>query len=147
MAADRAQHAAEFLRPHLVAGDIVLCDRYIDSHIAYQGYGRGLAVDWLRELNLQATEGLLPDLTLVLDLSPEDGLARAKSRGEADRMELEQLAFHQRIYEGYRAIAAADPKRVRQVSAYGTPDEVQERLRDEVWQLLAKRGRVQDVIR
>lgn len=147
MAADRAQHVAECLRPALAAGKIVLCDRYIDSHIAYQGYGRGLSVPWLQTLNEQATAGLWPDLTLLLDLPPAVGLARARERGAADRMEREQVAFHQRIYDGFNKIAAAEPLRVRPVAADRAADAVQEDLRREVMALLRRKGLVDDALR
>lgn len=147
MAADRAQHVAECLRPALAAGKIVLCDRYIDSHIAYQGYGRGLGVSWLQDLNEQTTAGLWPDLTLLLDLPPAVGLARARERGAADRMEREQVAFHQRIYDGFNKIAAAEPLRVRPVAADREPDAVQEDLRREVMALLRRKGLVDNAIR
>lgn len=147
MAADRAQHTAEFLLPKLADGAIVLCDRYIDSHIAYQGYGRGLSVEWLRELNERATEGLYPDMTLLLDLPPELGLARASERGAADRMEQEQVEFHRRIYEGYLAMAAAEPERIKVINAAAAPDEVQTAIRREVWALLVRKGMVEDAVR
>lgn len=147
MAADRAQHTAELLRPALLAGKIVLCDRYIDSHIAYQGYGRGLSVEWLRELNERATEGLYPDMTLLLDLSPEIGLARANERGAADRMEQEKLDFHRRIYDGYKELTAADTERVRVIDAAAAEAEVQEAIRCEVWALLVRKGKVDDAVR
>lgn len=147
MAADRAQHAEEFLRPNLAAGKIVLCDRYIDSHIAYQGYGRGLDVAWLKQLNEHATAGLWPNLTLLLDLPPEAGLKRAKMRGAADRMEQEQVDFHRRIYAGFAAIAAEEPLRVRPVAADRAVAEVQRDLQKEVLALLRRKGLVDDAVR
>lgn len=147
MAADRAQHTAEVLRPMLLAGKIVLCDRYIDSHIAYQGYGRGLSVEWLRRLNEEATEGLLPDLTLWLDLPVVSGLTRANARGAADRMEQEKLDFHQRIYDGFAKIAGSEPERVKRIDANREVDAVQQEIRQCVWEILSQRGLVQDVIR
>lgn len=147
MAADRAQHVAECLRPGVVAGQIVLCDRYIDSHIAYQGFGRGIDVVWLTELNKRAVGDLWPDLTLFLELEPRAGLARAKARGAADRMELEQLAFHQRIYDGFVQIAQAEPGRVQRINADAAVDAVQAQIRQKVWALLLQRGLVQDALR
>lgn len=142
MAADRAQHAEEALRPALNAGQVVLCDRYIDSHMAYQGYGRGLSVAWLRQLNEQATGGLWPDMTLLLDMPVSQGLARAKSRGAADRMEQEQVAFHQRIYDGYMAIWQAEPERVRRIDACKPVAAVQNDIRAAVGKLLVQKGLV-----
>lgn len=142
LAADRAQHIAETVRPALNAGSIVLCDRYIDSHIAYQGYGRGLPVRWLKELNEQATEGLWPDLTLLLDLPVAEGLKRAARRGQADRMEQQQLAFHQRLAAGYLQIQRENPARVVIIDAGGREDEVQAAIRTQVGALLRRKGMV-----
>ena len=139
MAADRAQHVDELVRPALSEGKLVLCDRYIDSHIAYQGYGRGLDVGFLRSLNEQAA-GLWPDMTLLLLLPPEVGLARADGRGAADRMEAETLAFHQRVAAGYAAIAAEEPGRVRVVNADAAAEEVQRDIRSAVLELLRRKG-------
>lgn len=148
MAADRAQHVADELRPALLQGQVVICDRYIDSHIAYQGYGRGLSVAWLQDLNKTATDGLLPDLTLLLQLPVQVGLARTQKRGEADRMEQEQLAFHQRLHDGYAAIAAAEPLRVRVIDAAADEDTVQEQIRAAVREVLLGKGLVaEDALR
>ena len=148
MAADRAQHVADELRPALAQGQVVICDRYIDSHIAYQGYGRGLSVAWLQDLNKTATDGLLPDLTLLLQLPVQVGLARTKKRGDADRMENEQLAFHQRLHDGYAAIAAAEPQRVCVINAAADEDAVQAQIRAAVGDLLLRKGLVaEDALR
>lgn len=106
--ADRAQHAAEVLTPSLAAGKIVLCDRFADSTVVYQGHARGLDVERLREWNAWATGGLVPDVTLLFDLDPEVGLARLDHR---DRLDAEPLAFHRRVREGFLAEAARDPAR------------------------------------
>ena len=98
MLADRAQHVTAAIRPALGAGSYVLCDRYGDSSVAYQGYGRGLDVACIEELNARATGGLVPDLTVLLDLDSAVGLARQKER---NRMEAEELAFHQRVRQGF----------------------------------------------
>jgi dTMP kinase len=115
--ASRAQLVAEVIRPALAQGRVVLCDRFCDSTVAYQGYGRGLDLNLIAQLNAVATEGLAPDLTFLLDLEPGQGLERASQREQQlrqrqDRMERELLAFHQRVRDGYRAIAAAEPQRV-----------------------------------
>jgi dTMP kinase len=114
--ADRAQHVREKLRPALEAGQIVISDRYSDSTIAYQGYGRGLHLKLVRELNRFASGGITPDLTIVLDCPPETGLARTKVRADSaarprDRFEGEQLEFHRRVRDGFRAIARSEPSR------------------------------------
>jgi dTMP kinase len=118
-AADRAQHVAGVLKPLLAQGALILCDRYVDSTLAYQGYGRGLSLELITQLNTIATEGLASDLTLWLDLEVEIGLARAQQRQRfladgLDRMEQGELAFHQRIRQGFQALAQQYPEgRVR----------------------------------
>lgn len=121
-AASRAQLTAQVIRPALEAGSVVLCDRYADSTTAYQGYGRGLDLGLVRRVNEAATGGLVPDLTIVLDVDPHEGVAAA-SAGGPDRMERQEIAFHERVRSGYAAIAAAEPERVRIVGR-GTVDEV-----------------------
>ncbi len=101
MSADRAQHVATVIGPALRAGGTILCDRYFDATIAYQGFGRGLDIEMLLELSLLATSRITPDLTLLLDIPPELSLSRVRARGDADRMELEDLAFHTRVRTGY----------------------------------------------
>lgn len=114
--AARQQHVAEKIRPWLQAGRVVLCDRYVDATVAYQGYGRGLDVDLIRELNVRATGGILPDLTVLFDLPPEQGFRRI-GRRRLDHFERERLAFHRRVRRGYLEIHRAEPKRVRLVRA------------------------------
>ncbi len=128
--ADRAQHVSKVLRPAIDRGDIVLCDRYTDSTIAYQGYARGLDKNKLYTLNAIASQGLQPDLTLVLDLPVEEGLARAAKRrslmqsDEEARFDLETLAFHKAVCAGFHDIAASEPERVRLVNASLPREEV-----------------------
>jgi dTMP kinase len=114
--AARQQHVTERIRPWLEQGRIVLCDRYVDATVAYQGYGRGLDLDLIRELNVRATGGILPDLTLLFDLDPRAGLRRI-GRRRLDRFEREALAFHRRVRRGYLEIQRAEPKRVRLIRA------------------------------
>jgi dTMP kinase len=118
---DRAQHVAEVIVPGLRAGQTVICDRYVDSSLAYQGYGRGVSLDRIRTLNDLATGGLRPDLTVFLDVPVAVGLARAGRRGLRDRIESEVEDFHARVAMGFRALAAAEPG--RWVSIDGTRDE------------------------
>src|SRR5512137_279285 len=115
--ASRAQLVQEVILPALAEGRIVLCDRFTDSTVAYQGYGRGLDLDLVERLNAVAADGLRPDLTFLLDLDPVVGLARAterlaQPRQRRDRLENEVLEFHQRVQAGYRALAAREPVRV-----------------------------------
>jgi dTMP kinase len=127
--ADRAQHVRAKLRPALARGEIVISDRYCDSTTAYQGYGRGLERKLLHELNQFASATLAPDLTLVLDLPAELGLARTHARrdagaGGADRFEGERLEFHRRVREGFLAVARAEPDRVKLIDATRPTAEV-----------------------
>lgn len=132
--ADRAQHVREKLTPALEAGTIVISDRYSDSTVAYQGYGRGFDMALLRNLNDLASNRLKPDLTIVLDCPVETGLARTRARmGSAvrsDRFEGEQIEFHQRVRDGFLAIAAAEPARVTVIDAAREPEIVTARIFD-----------------
>ncbi|MBN2303640.1 MAG: dTMP kinase [Anaerolineae bacterium] len=134
--ASRAQLVFQEIQPRLAAGEIVICDRYADSTLAYQGYGRGLDLDTLRLILNFATHGLQPDLTVYLDISPEDGLRRreqaAQHGAEWNRMDALSLEFHRRVYEGYRVLMDANPGRWVSVPALGEPDEVFARVRDAV---------------
>jgi dTMP kinase len=121
--AARHQHVREKLDPWLAHGRLVLCDRYTDATVAYQGHGRGVDVDLIRELNVQATGGLLPGLTLLFDLPPEEGFRRI-GRRRLDHFEREKLAFHRRVRRGYLEIHRAEPKRVRLIRAARSPAEV-----------------------
>ena len=109
--ASRAQLVTEVIRPALARGEAVVCDRYADSTLAYQGYGRGLDLDFLSRVTAEATGGLVPDLTVLLDLDPALGLARAARRGRPDRLEGADLAFHTRVRTGFLALATAEPGR------------------------------------
>jgi len=127
--ADRAQHVREMLRPRVEAGEIVISDRYSDSTVAYQGYGRGFDLPLLRQLNQLATAHMVPDLTIVLDCSAEVGLARTRERvkGQAhrfDRFESEMVEFHRRVRDGFLAIAKADPHRVTIVDSESSFENV-----------------------
>jgi len=110
IATARAQLVSEIIRPELEKGKMVICDRFTPSTLAYQGYGRGLNTDALREVNDIATDGMSPDLIVLLDIPIEDGLGRKKSK-ERDRFESESLAFHARVRRGYLDMAKADPER------------------------------------
>ena len=120
--ADRAQHVREKLRPAIARGEIVISDRYSDSTIAYQGYGRGFDLKLLTDLNRLASDAMTPDLTIVLDLAVETGLERTRERAKgtgrgSDRFEGERAEFHRKVREGFLAIAKAEPARVVVVEA------------------------------
>jgi dTMP kinase len=108
--ADRAEHVAKVIRPALQRGEIVLCDRFIDSTIAYQGFGLGLPVEQLMQLNDTATGGLVPNLTILLDIEPEIGLRRSQRKTVFERRSLE---FHERVRYGYLWLASREPHRIK----------------------------------
>jgi dTMP kinase len=122
--ASRAELVASVIRPALERGAFVVCDRFADSSTAYQAYGRELPLSEVLEMNRLATGGLEPDLTLIMDLDPAEGLRRATATHGADRLEAEDAAFHRRVRAGFLTIAALDPGRCRVVDACGTPEEV-----------------------
>ena len=128
--AARAQIVAQVIRQNLEKGVVVISDRYADSTLAYQGYGHGLDLDTLRRILDFATGGLKPDLTLLLDVDVEKGLSRRHTGGgEWNRLDDYELAFHQRVRQGYLELAAADPLRWQRIDAGLTPDEVQATIR------------------
>ncbi|TMD85613.1 MAG: dTMP kinase [Chloroflexi bacterium] len=137
--AARAQLVDEVIRPRLQRGELVLCDRYSDSTLAYQGYGRGIELETMRRLQADATGGLTPDLTLLLDLSVEAGLARIPRQAK-DRLDRETIAFHQRVYAGYHEMAAREPHRWRQVDASRDADVVASRILELVLEALRTAG-------
>lgn len=131
-AADRAQHVAAMIQPNLAAGDWVLCDRYCDSTVAYQGYGRGLSLDLIAQLNGVATEGLVSDLTLWLDVPVGVSLDRLRSRGQGDRMESSGVEFHERVYQGFVHCWEAQPERIVRVDGVGDVEAIAARVRQVV---------------
>lgn len=126
--ADRAQNVAEIIIPALEAGKLVICDRYIDSTVAYQGYGRGIDLGLIAQLNAVASQGLKPCRTILFDINSEDGLARLHPSGH-DRLEREALEFHQKVRQGYLAEAAKDMQRWRIIDASAPMSKVQEELK------------------
>ena len=134
--AARAQLVAQVIRPALREGKVVLCDRYGDSTLAYQGYGHGLDLNSLRAMLNFATEGLKPDLTLLMDLDIKTGLARKKSIDEWNRLDAYEVSFHERVRAGYLQLAEEEPERWQRVDASKPKDEVQTMLRQIVLQRL-----------
>lgn len=136
-AAARGEHVAQVIRPAINRGDIVLCDRFLDSSVAYQGIGRDLGADAVRELSLWATEGLLPDLTVLLDIDPNVGLSRVL---DPDRLEAEPLSYHQRVRDGFRMIAQESAERYLVIDAAQDPDVIALRIAERVQTLLEARA-------
>ena len=127
-AASRTQHVSQLIRPAVEDGKIVLCDRFMDSSIAYQGYARGLG-DCVRQINEVAVMGMQPDLTFFLDLDAESGRRRNIRAGKADRLEQQDIEFHDKVYEGYKKLAEIYKNRFIVIDASGSIEEVQERIR------------------
>jgi len=116
-AAARAQHVVEVIGPALGNGRVVICDRFTDSSVAYQGYARGLGADTIKEVNAFATGGVIPDISFFLDIRPEDSFGRKSKNISSDRIELETMEFHRKVYEGYKKIAETEPERIATVDA------------------------------
>jgi dTMP kinase len=136
-AADRAHHVATKVRPALERGEVVLTDRYLDSSVAYQGAGRVLDKQQIRDLSLFAVEGLLPDLTVLLDLDAALSMARRNKTGEApDRLESEKLEFFEAVRQAYLELAAAEPNRFIVIGADQTVSAIQDQIRARINQLL-----------
>jgi dTMP kinase len=139
--ADRAQHIADVIMPALREGTLVLCDRYTDSTLAYQGYGRELDFALINQLNQIATSGLTPDLTILFDIDSSAGLGRLHPSGH-DRLEREALEFHHKVREGYLTMSAKDPERWRILDASKAMSAVQEDLRKVLFDKFALAGLV-----
>lgn len=145
--AGRAQHVEEAIRPALGRGEVVVCSRYADASVAYQAAGRGLDKAVVERLNEWATGGLLPDLTIVLDVQTQVGLQRARAastkrvpNGEGDRIERADIEFHRRVREGYLRLARENPERVKVVEADGL-ERMTRRVREHIDALLQRKGR------
>ncbi|MFP4320611.1 MAG: dTMP kinase, partial [Phormidium sp.] len=139
-AADRAQHVEQYLKPNLAQGAIILCDRYTDSTLAYQGYGRQLELGLIEHLNAIASGGLTPNLTFWLDLDPEIGLQRITERGAPNRLEQEALDFHQRVREGYMTLAQNHPQRIIRLDANTAADDLEQEIRTILQTRLSETG-------
>lgn len=135
-AAARAQHVDERIRPALEAGKVVICDRFADSTTAYQGAGRELPEETIHSLHAHATRGTWPHLTIIIDLPAEMGLKRARRVSELDRIEMEPIEFHQRVREGFLAIAQNEPDRVHVIDGTQTVEDVAASIRNLVEPLL-----------
>ena len=134
-AAARSDHVARIIRPALERGCVVICDRYLDSSVAYQGHARGLGAERVRDLSLWATQGLVPDLTIVLDLDPADGLARFAER---DRMESEPLEYHRQVRAAFLALAEQAPERYLVLDARDDEERIASTILERVVAALAE---------
>lgn len=141
-AASRAQHVNELIRPALAAGKIVLCDRFIDASIAYQGYGLGYTIEQVRSINQQATNHLTPDRTYLFDLTVSESKQRMMDRGALDRIEQRDDAFRQRVYDGFMTLAVQEPERIQLVDANQSIESLQTELCQDVLTYLKKRERL-----
>jgi len=140
--ASRAQHIKEVILPALNKGGIVITDRFSDSTVAYQGYGRGIDLKLIDSLERMVTEGLKPDITLLIDLDAETGLLRNKGINKTDRLELEDLKFHKKVRDGYLQIAAREPERIKLIDGSGSIEEIQRKIIDLVTYCIKSRGKV-----
>jgi dTMP kinase len=137
--ASRSQLVTEVIQPSLKEGKTVICDRYADSTTAYQSYGRGLELEVVTAINHAATQGLKPDLTVLLDIAPEIGLARIKTKRQ-DRFEQEEIAFHRRVRKGYLKLAASEPERWLVVDATQSKEKIAQIIWQRVRELLSQGG-------
>lgn len=135
-AADRAEHMHRVIRPALKKGEVVICDRYVDSFIAYEKGGRQLDAEEIDRLSHWATDSLAPDLTVLLDIPPQSGLARS---GDMDRMEMQPVEFHERVRASFLELAASDPKRYLVIDAQQSPEEISAIIKERCVLLLMTR--------
>lgn len=136
-AASRRQHLVEKVLPALCAGTHVICDRFIDSSLAYQGMGRSIGMQEVYDMNLFATEGCLPDLTLFLDVSVEEAMKRMSGRKTKDRLDQESSAFHERVRLGYEKVKELYPQRIRVIDAHQSIERVKEACLQEIERILS----------
>ncbi|HOA54788.1 MAG TPA: dTMP kinase [Clostridiales bacterium] len=127
--AARAQLVEQVIKPSIAKSETVICDRYIDSFYAYQGYGRGLDMDMLKKITSLAIDDMIPDITIFLDLDPEIGLRRRMNAANGDRIENEQIEFHRRVYDGYKQLARENPDRIKTIDASRSVEEVWQDVR------------------
>nr|WP_251139418.1 dTMP kinase [Exiguobacterium sp. s146] len=139
-AASRAQNVDQVIRPALNRGAIVVCDRFVDASIAYQGYGLQYDLTQILSLNEWATAGITPDLTFLFDLTPDQASRRMKDRGQLDRIESRDEAFHQRVYDGFQKLLEQHPKRMVRIDANATIEMIQDEVLDITLERLNDRG-------
>lgn len=127
-AASRAQHVNEKIKPALLEGKIVICDRFVDSSIAYQSSARGISRELIEDINKYAVCGITPDITLYFDITPEEGIKRKKNMHELDRIEKEKEDFHKRVYDGYQNLLKLYPERIKRVDASKSISDVHKQV-------------------
>lgn len=127
-AAARVQHLADRVEPALQEGKLVICDRYVDSSLAYQAYARGLGEDFIKKINAFALQNYLPDVTIFIDLTPEAAFLRKRGADENDRLEQAGMAFHKKVYAGYDTLAKNEPNRIARVDGNQTPNGIFENV-------------------
>lgn len=128
-AAARAQLVAQVIKPALNAGKVVICDRFVDSTYAYQGFGRGIDLKTLETVNNIAIDGVLPDITFFFDICPETALQRRKAASTTDRLENEKMDFHRKVYEGYVKLAERSPERIKVIDSSRSVEEIWENVK------------------
>lgn len=127
-AAARAQLVEQIIRPALNAGKIVICDRFVDSSLVYQGIARGLGIERVAEINSYALNGIMPDITFYLDIEPIEGIARKRTQSVLDRIENENLSFHTQVHNGYNKIAQLYPKRIKKIDAMQSKEIIHQQI-------------------
>ncbi|MDD3570071.1 MAG: dTMP kinase [Lachnospiraceae bacterium] len=135
-AASRAQHINQKIKPAVEAGKVVICDRFVDSSIAYQGYARGLDMNLIEDVNRYAVDNMTPDATLFFDIKPEIGIARKKNVQSLDRIEKEALDFHYKVYNGYKELLQKYPQRIKRIDAEKDVEEVHAQVVEVLKQIL-----------
>lgn len=135
-AASRAQHISQKIKPAVEDGKVVICDRFVDSSIAYQGYARGLDMSLIEDVNMYAVDGMIPDATLFFDIKPEIGIARKKNVQSLDRIEKEALDFHYKVYNGYKELLEKYPQRIKRIDAEKDVEEVHTQVVEVLKQIL-----------
>ena len=135
-AASRAQHVAEVIKPALEAGKVVVCDRFVDSSIAYQGFGRDLG-ECVAYINEYAIMGCVPDITFLMKIAPEEGIGRIGS-GEKDRLESEKISFHRKVYEGYEYLEKTYPDRIIGIDATGSIEDIRKEIQKQLEKLIER---------
>jgi len=128
-ASARAQLVAEVIKPAIENGSVVVCDRFIDSSIAYQGFGRGIDINTIMDVNMAAMDGMMPNITFFIDISPEVALKRRMASSTADRIEQERMEFHMKAYEGYKRLANLYPERIKTIDGNRTVEEISQEIR------------------